>query len=355
MKEELNELEKSWTDFLKKSKNLKDKKKEIFKNIVLCNEKKINICNKYVESLKVYKKYDKEIYNLKLLLQKWKKYLYSIKNENNSNEKKHEELKSQIEQIKKKYALLIEEIKCIEEKLKREKENLTAKELETLANLNMTYEEVVSKLNDIINQQKMISTYEQDEQKYNNLITLIEKHKENVDNKKKEMEQLKINIQEKEKALQNILPSWSNKINEYIHFLNYNFFLFMNFINPFYGGKIELVRTDNSYEKCQLFIKVKFKENASYLPLSISHQSGGERSLTTMLFILAIQKLTKNGFYVLDELNQGLDYSNEKKIFELLTCLSNPKLYEEYFAHSYEYKYIQIDYHSKPQYFILSP
>ena len=45
-------------------------------------------------------------------------------------------------------------------------------------------------------------------------------------------------------------------------------------------------------------------------------QSGGEKSLTTMLFLLSLQQLTQCPFRVVDEINQGMDAHYERAIFE---------------------------------------
>ncbi|SBT77118.1 structural maintenance of chromosomes protein 5, putative [Plasmodium ovale] len=355
LKRELKDLEDSLHLCFKGENIIEEKKNNVTVKVNQINNKKIYICEQYFSLLKMHAKYDKEVVSLSRKLNQWKRYLHVIKGQNAENEEKHETLKRNIELERTKMTTYMHQIEELEEIIKFQKGELSKGELKTLSTIDMTMEDIEEKLQECNMKQKIYGNLEKDEEKYNILIMNIKKHSDYVKKKKNDMENVKKFLIQKENEIESLLPSWSSKINEYITFLNHNFQMFMYFINPNYGGKIELVKKNNLYEMCQLFIKVRFTNTSPFLPLSVSHQSGGERSLSTMLYILSIQKLTKNGFYVLDELNQGLDQTNEKKIFELLSCLSNPILYKKHFQHHYEYKHVNIDNQSKAQYFILTP
>ncbi|KIH62071.1 hypothetical protein ANCDUO_07650 [Ancylostoma duodenale] len=47
-------------------------------------------------------------------------------------------------------------------------------------------------------------------------------------------------------------------------------------------------------------------------------QSGGERSVSTMLYLLALQELCPVPFRCVDEINQGMDPVNERKVFDIM-------------------------------------
>lgn len=64
--------------------------------------------------------------------------------------------------------------------------------------------------------------------------------------------------------------------------------------------------------------RVKFREEEALHPLTASRQSGGERSLSTILYLIALQGVTAVPFRVVDEINQGMDAVNERKAFEQL-------------------------------------
>lgn len=63
-----------------------------------------------------------------------------------------------------------------------------------------------------------------------------------------------------------------------------------------------------------LHISVKFRE-AEPLSLLDSHrQSGGERAVSTIFYLMAMQSLSRAPFRVVDEINQGMDPRNERMV-----------------------------------------
>jgi hypothetical protein len=47
-----------------------------------------------------------------------------------------------------------------------------------------------------------------------------------------------------------------------------------------------------------------------------SFQKGGERSVSTIMFLMALQDMVKSPFRVVDEINQGMDERNERLVFK---------------------------------------
>ena len=74
---------------------------------------------------------------------------------------------------------------------------------------------------------------------------------------------------------------------------------------------------ENNFDKYGIQIKVKFRSKDSLHVLTPFHQSGGERSVSTMLYLMALQELTKCPFRVVDEINQ---------VLHLYTCIKNIEL-----------------------------
>jgi chromosome segregation protein len=56
--------------------------------------------------------------------------------------------------------------------------------------------------------------------------------------------------------------------------------------------------------------------------LNIDSMSGGEKTLTALAFIFAIQKYKPAPFYILDEVDAALDKENSQRIAELIKSLS---------------------------------
>mmetsp|Transcript_97 Transcript_97/g.411 ORF Transcript_97/g.411 Transcript_97/m.411 type:complete len:1168 (-) Transcript_97:119-3622(-) len=71
-----------------------------------------------------------------------------------------------------------------------------------------------------------------------------------------------------------------------------------------------------NFEKWGIKISVSFRENTKAQVLSARVQSGGERSVSTIMYLMALQDMMVSPFRAVDEINQGLDESNERGVFK---------------------------------------
>ncbi|KAL4294318.1 hypothetical protein S83_063689 [Arachis hypogaea] len=98
-----------------------------------------------------------------------------------------------------------------------------------------------------------------------------------------------------------------------------------NFQEMAVAGEVSLDEHDKEYAQYGICIKVKFRQNGKLEVLSAHHQSGGERSVSTIVYLLSLQDLTNVPFRVVDEINQGMDPINERKMFQqLVRAASKP-------------------------------
>ena len=70
----------------------------------------------------------------------------------------------------------------------------------------------------------------------------------------------------------------------------------------------------NDFEKWAIQIKVKFRQTEQLQLLTGQRQSGGERSVSTIFYLMALQNMAKAPFRVVDEINQGMDPRNERLV-----------------------------------------
>lgn len=66
---------------------------------------------------------------------------------------------------------------------------------------------------------------------------------------------------------------------------------------------------------------MKFRDSSELNRLNSRTQSGGERSVSTMLYLMALQNICHVPFRCVDEINQGMDETNERKVFNMMTQL----------------------------------
>lgn len=61
---------------------------------------------------------------------------------------------------------------------------------------------------------------------------------------------------------------------------------------------------NDDYSQFGVQINVKFRAENKLKELTSYFQSGGERSVSTMLYLISLQELTKCPFRLVDEINQ---------------------------------------------------
>ncbi|GLJ07233.1 hypothetical protein SUGI_0062420 [Cryptomeria japonica] len=98
-----------------------------------------------------------------------------------------------------------------------------------------------------------------------------------------------------------------------------------NFQEMAVAGEVTLDEHGMDFDKYGILIKVKFRQTGQLQVLSAHHQSGGERSVSTILYLVSLQDLTNCPFRVVDEINQGMDPINERNMFQqLVRAASQP-------------------------------
>lgn len=146
-----------------------------------------------------------------------------------------------------------------------------------------------------------------------------------------------LEIEKRRKISNTDINNMKEEILEYladkIEIINSKFQNYFNALN--FEGKIELETKNLHISKWKLQILVKFRKNEAFQQLSSNIQSGGERSVSTICFLLSLLHSTPSPFRLVDEINQGMDAVNERIIHKLLVD--------------------SIDSKNSPQFFIITP
>lgn len=79
------------------------------------------------------------------------------------------------------------------------------------------------------------------------------------------------------------------------------------------AGEVK-VHKDEDFDKWAVQILVKFREKEKLQILTNQRQSGGERAVSTVFYLMALQSLARSPFRVVDEINQGMDPRNERLV-----------------------------------------
>jgi len=91
------------------------------------------------------------------------------------------------------------------------------------------------------------------------------------------------------------------------------------------AGEVRLSKGDQSdrgaqehlgnFKEWGVEIRVKFRNKSDLQVLSAQVHSGGERSVSTIMYLMALQNMMISPFRCVDEINQGLDERNERLVF----------------------------------------
>uniref|UniRef100_G3WER0 Structural maintenance of chromosomes protein 5 n=1 Tax=Sarcophilus harrisii TaxID=9305 RepID=G3WER0_SARHA len=123
---------------------------------------------------------------------------------------------------------------------------------------------------------------------------------------------------------------WLNPLKNLVEQINEKFGSFFSSMQC--AGEVDLhTENEEDYDKYGIRIRVKFRSSTQLHELTSSHQSGGERSVSTMLYLMALQELNRCPFRVVDEINQGMDPANERRVFEMVVNTACKETTSQYF------------------------
>jgi chromosome segregation ATPase len=145
-----------------------------------------------------------------------------------------------------------------------------------------------------------------------NALQEYKARKARIDELGEKLDSERSNLQQKQDSLKQVKQRWLPALRSLVQRLDKCFS--DNFRKIGCRGGIELIEDEENFDKFRIDIKVAFRDSEGLHPLDGRRQSGGERSVSTMLYIIALQNLTKSPFRVVDEINQGMDVENEKHV-----------------------------------------
>ncbi|XP_069481894.1 structural maintenance of chromosomes protein 5 [Ambystoma mexicanum] len=146
---------------------------------------------------------------------------------------------------------------------------------------------------------------------------------EELNQKKTELDKYRQNITQ-------VKERWLNPLKQLVEQINVKFSEFFSSMQC--AGEVDLhTENEEDYDKYGIRIRVKFRSSTQLHELTPHHQSGGERSVSTMLYLMSLQELNRCPFRVVDEINQGMDPVNERRVFEMVVKTACKESTSQYF------------------------
>jgi len=295
IKEILKQHEKEETKFTEEIKDLSGK--------ITSGETQLE--EKEKQSKEFYSKY-KEMFNkrekLAAEITKNENDTENIREKNRTNEREINLISLKNAEIKARLAGLNEEfIKYKDTPLQKDKS------LEELQQEINKFEVMLAQMSAV--NMKALEIYEQVEVEYNKLV----EKKDSLEKEKIDVHTLMNEIETKKK--EHFMKTF-NSTNENFERI---------FSNLFKKGKacLELENPEKPFEE-GLNIKVKLTGNRF---MDLKSLSGGEKTLTTLSFIFAIQEHQPASFYILDEIDAALDKQNSETLSKLIRSYADRAQY----------------------------
>lgn len=150
-----------------------------------------------------------------------------------------------------------------------------------------------------------------------NVVEEYSKKKAEITRLETELEEQTNTLNKYRQDISEVKERWLNPLKQLVEQINVKFSDF--FCSMQCAGEVDLhSENEEEYDKYGVRIRVKFHSSTQLHELTAYHQSGGERSVTTMLYLMALQELNRCPFRVVDEINQGMDPVNERRVFDIV-------------------------------------
>ena len=180
------------------------------------------------------------------------------------------------------------------------------------------------------------------------VLRRYEERKKEVKETRAELENLNEAKDVKRQQLESLAAPWKKALEKTLEKVNTLFMRYMADLGC--AGEVRLRKgaqeehpdSLGDFENWGVEIRVKFRETSNLQVLSAHHHSGGERSVSTIMYLMSMQDLMVSPFRCVDEINQGLDERNERLVFKRIVENSTQPPKEGHGAHDHIGQYFLI-------------
>ncbi|KAJ7812952.1 hypothetical protein B0H13DRAFT_2143472 [Mycena leptocephala] len=160
------------------------------------------------------------------------------------------------------------------------------------------------------------------------VVEQYEKRKRDIEVLEKTIDGRQRQANKIEKSIKNARDNWEPALQALVTSIGKKFSAAFDRIGC--AGEIR-VRQDESYAQWAIDILVKFRDTEKLQLLTGQRQSGGERSLTTILYLMSLTEEARAPFSLVDEINQGMDQRAERMVHNSMVEVTCKKDSAQYF------------------------
>ncbi|KAF5321543.1 hypothetical protein D9619_000206 [Psilocybe cf. subviscida] len=155
------------------------------------------------------------------------------------------------------------------------------------------------------------------------------------ENRAQSIEQLEASLAKKKKTeekiardIKNARDNWQPALQTLVNSIGAKFSAAFDSIGC--AGEVRISEHED-YDKWAIDILVKFRDSEKLQLLTAHRQSGGERSLTTILYLLSLTEEARAPFSLVDEINQGMDQRAERHVHNSMVNVTCKEESAQYF------------------------
>ncbi|KAH7912946.1 hypothetical protein BJ138DRAFT_1147123 [Hygrophoropsis aurantiaca] len=159
------------------------------------------------------------------------------------------------------------------------------------------------------------------------VVEQYERRKTEIETLTKTLEAREKTEQKLERDIKNAKDNWQPALESLVASIGKKFSAAFDRIGC--AGEIRVSPHDD-FDKWAIDILVKFRDNERLQLLTGQRQSGGERSLTTILYLMSLTEEARTPFSLVDEINQGMDMRAERAVHNSMvevTCKDDSSQY----------------------------
>lgn len=145
-----------------------------------------------------------------------------------------------------------------------------------------------------------------------NAIRLYEERAVKIKNLQEKVSKMEASLEERIEKIDKVRRVWEPRLEALAAKISTAFSY--NFRKIGCVGEVRLAKSEEGFDKWALDILVKFRESEKLKILDDQRQSGGERAVSTVFYLMALQSMAQSPFRVVDEINQGMDPRNERVV-----------------------------------------
>ncbi|GAB7346727.1 hypothetical protein MBLNU459_g1837t1 [Dothideomycetes sp. NU459] len=160
------------------------------------------------------------------------------------------------------------------------------------------------------------------------IIREYEERGKQIEKHKGKLERLKGQLTELETQIVAVRQQWEPELDALVAQISDAFG--DNFSRIGCAGQVQVYK-DEDFENWAIQVQVKFREHEQLSILDSHRQSGGERAVSTIFYLMALQSLARAPFRVVDEINQGMDPRNERLVHSRIVDIACAQHTSQYF------------------------